>query len=142
MMHHASEKGPLIIYIIHTHSTRKRQVNDATPASDTHLQKHLTGILNVLLYLDQELHGLSAVKKTMVIGKCQVHHGTDLNLAIDDNWALLSGMKTKHGALGKVDDGGAHEGTEDTTVADGEGAASHVLNSELAVASLLKGFPC
>jgi hypothetical protein len=38
--------------------------------------------------------------------------------------------------LWQVDDGGAHERAEDTAVADGEGAAGHVLDGELVVTSL------
>lgn len=72
----------------------------------------------------------------MVVGEGEVHHGPDLDLAIDGDWLLVDGMKSEHGSLWKVDDGGSHEGAKDTAVADGEGAASHVLDGKLVVASL------
>jgi len=101
-----------------------------------YLQKHTSRILDVLLNLDQELHSLPAVKKTMVICERQVHHWANHNLAIDYNWLVLDGMQSKNSSLGQVDDWSPHQRTEDTTIADGEGATGHILNGELAVTSL------
>lgn len=57
--------------------------------------EHATGVLDVLLYLDQESDGLPAVEKSVVVGERQVHHGADFNLAVDRNGPLLDGMQTK-----------------------------------------------
>lgn len=72
----------------------------------------------------------------MVVGQSEVHHGADLDLAVDGNGLLLDGVQAENGGLGQVDDGGAHEGAEDATVGDGEGAASHVFDGELVVTGL------
>ena len=100
-------------------------------------EEHLAGVLDVLLDLDEEGDGFPAIKKTVVVGEGEVHHGADLDLAVDGDGTLLDGVKTQDGGLGQVDDGGTVERTEDTTVGDGEGTASHVLNGELVVTSLL-----
>ena len=74
----------------------------------------------------------------MVVREGEVHHGTDLNLAIDGDWAVFDGMKTKHCSLRQVDNWGAHHRTENATIADGEGTASHIFDCELVVTSLIK----
>ncbi len=99
-------------------------------------EKHLARILNVLLDLDQELDGLPAVQQTVVVREGEVHHGTDLDLTVDSNGTVLGGVEAEDGRLGKVDDGGTHQGAKDAAVADGESAASHIFDRELAVASL------
>jgi hypothetical protein len=45
-------------------------------------------------------------------------------------------MQTEHTSLGQVYDGRTHHGAEDSTVADGEGAASHVFDRELVISRL------
>ncbi len=88
-------------------------------------------------------------------------------LAVDGNGAVVDGMQSQDGGLGRVDDGRAHERAEDafalvtieeivvrgeksieeimgaewvgrirTAIGDGEGAASHVLDADAAVARL------
>lgn len=100
------------------------------------LQQHAPGVLDELLDLHQELDGLLAVEQTVVVGQSQVHHGPGLDLAVHNDGALLDGVETQDRGLGQVDDGRAHERAEDTSVADGESTASHVLERELAVACL------
>lgn len=73
----------------------------------------------------------------MVVGESEVHHGADLDFAVDGDGLLVDRMETEHGGLGKVDNGSAHEGAEDAAVRDGEGAAGHVLDSKLVIACLL-----
>ena len=58
----------------------------------SNLQEHLPGILDVLLDLDQKLYSLSAVKQTMIIRESQVHHRSDDNLSVDNNWLIVDGM--------------------------------------------------
>lgn len=100
------------------------------------LQKHASGILNVLLHLHQELHSFPAVQQSVVVGESQVHHRADLNLAVDGNGSLLDGMETKNGTLGEVDDRGTHERAKNATVADGESTTGHILDGQLVVTSL------
>jgi hypothetical protein len=99
-------------------------------------EKHLARVLNVLLDLDQELDSFPSIQQTVVVGKGQVHHGTNLHLAVDGNGAFLDGVEAEHGGLRQVDDGSAHQGTKDAAVADGEGTTGHVLDRELAVTGL------
>lgn len=101
------------------------------------LQKHSPGIFDVLLDLDKELHGLPTIEKAVVVRQGQVHHGSNLDLAVDGNRTFLDGMEAKNSRLRQVDDGSAHERAEDTAVADGERTASHVFNRKLAIAGLL-----
>lgn len=74
----------------------------------------------------------------MVVGEGEVHHRSDLNLAINSHWLLVDGVKTKDSSLWEVDNGGAHERAKDAAVADGEGTTSHVLDGKLVVTSLRK----
>ena len=107
-----------------------------TSKVQTALQEHAPGVLNVLLHLHQELHSFPAIQQPVVVCKGQVHHWADLNLAIDGNRSLLDGVEAKHGALGEVDNGGAHERAKDTTVADGESTTGHILDRELVITRL------
>jgi len=72
----------------------------------------------------------------VVIGKGEIHHWSDFDLAVDGNWLVLDSVKTQHGGLWKVDDGSAHERAKDTSIGDSEGATSHVFDGELVVACL------
>ena len=102
-------------------------------------EEHLPGVLDHLLDADEEGDGFTAVEDTVVVGQGEVHHGADLNLAVDGDGLVLDGVQAEDGGLGQVDDGGAHEGAEDAAVGDGEGAAGHVFDGELVVAGLEKG---
>jgi len=62
-------------------------------------QQHFGRILNIFLDLDKELHGFSAVQKSMVICKGEVHHRSDLNLAIHSHWSVHDRMQPKHSCL-------------------------------------------
>lgn len=99
-------------------------------------EEHLPGVLDELLDLDEESDGLPAVEDAVVVSEGEVHHGADFDLAVDGDGLVLDGVQTEHGSLGQVDDRGAHEGAENAAVGDGEGAAGHVLDGELVVASL------
>ena len=99
-------------------------------------EEHLPGVLDHLLDADEESDGLATVENTVVVGQSKVHHGADLDLAVNGDGLVLDGVQAEDGSLGQVDDGGAHEGAEDAAVGDGEGATSHVLDGELVVAGL------
>lgn len=89
----------------------------------------------------------------MIVGQRNNHDGADLDLAVDSDGLLVDGVQAKDGGLGKVDDGGSVQRAaatldsesdqasenlpEDTTVGDGEGTTSHVLDGQLVVAGLL-----
>lgn len=72
----------------------------------------------------------------MIVGQGEVHHGANLDLAVDGDGLVLDGVQAEDGGLGQVDDRGAHEGAEDAAVGDGEGAAGHVFDGELVVTGL------
>lgn len=140
MLNHAQL---LLLYIsptskLDTGAPTNIATTDHNSIATLNLQQHATGILDVLLDLDKELHCLPAVQQTVVVGQRQVHHRSDLNLSVDSNWLLLDGVKPQDSSLGKVDDGGTHQRTEDAAIADGECSSGHILNSELAVAGLVK----
>lgn len=99
-------------------------------------QEESGGVLDVALDDVQEGDGLAAVDEAVVVGDGDVHHGADLELAVDDDGALLDSVHVEDGGLGVVDDGGAEEGAEDAGVGDGEVSALEVGHGELAVASL------
>lgn len=111
-------------------------------ARDTNLQQHSAGVFNILLDLHQELYGFSPIKKTMIICQSKVHHWSNHNLAIDDNWLLLNGVQSENSSLRKIDDRGAHQRAKNTTVADGEGTASHVFDGEFVVTGLILWSAC
>ena len=72
----------------------------------------------------------------MIVREREEHHGPDFDFAVDSDGLVLDGVEAEHGGLREIDDRGAHQRAEDAAVADGEGAAGHVLDRELAVAGL------
>ena len=125
---------------MHRTARNHRQFTQPTtrphPGATIPLQQHAPRVLDVLLDLDEELDRFPAIEQTVVVGESKVHHGPDLDLAIDGNRPVLDGVEAKDGGLREVDNGSTVERTEDTAVADGEGAASHVLDGELSIARL------
>lgn len=73
----------------------------------------------------------------MIISQSQIHHRPRYNNSINNHRPHLCSMHTKNSTLRGVDDGSAHEGTEDATVGDCEGAAGHVFEGHLTVAGFL-----
>ena len=100
------------------------------------LQEHASRILDILLNLHQKLNGFSAIQETVVVCQGQVHHRADNNLAVHNDWLILDSMEPKNSCLRKVDDWSTHQRAEDSTVADGESTTGHILNCQLAFASL------
>src|SRR5271157_3439961 len=80
------------------------------PLSDA--QKEARGILDLLLHLDEERHGLAAVDDAVVVGQGDVHHGPDDDLAAYGDRPVLDRMHPKDGALGRVDDRGGEQGAK------------------------------
>jgi hypothetical protein len=101
------------------------------------LQQHTSRVFDVFLDLHQELYSLPAIKKTMVISQGKIHHGAYDDLTVDNHWLVLDSMQTQNSGLRKVDNWSAHQGTKHSAIADSESAASHILNRELAITSLV-----
>lgn len=101
------------------------------------LQQHPPRVFDVILHLDQELDSLPAIQEPVIVGQGEVHHRSSLDLAIDDDSALLHSMEPKDGGLREVDNGRTHQRAENATVADSEGPTSHVLNSQLPIPGLV-----
>ena len=100
-------------------------------ATDTTLdaQQESSGVFNLVLDTHQEGHGLSAVNQTVIVGQREVHHRPGLDLAVlGDHGAHLSRVHAQNGALGWVDDGGAEQRAEHTTVGYREGAYMRTVN--------------
>lgn len=72
----------------------------------------------------------------MIVGQGEIHHGSNLDLAVDSDGPVLDGMKTKYRTLGQVDNGRTHKRTKDAPVTYGERTAGHVLYGQLAVPGL------
>ena len=59
-----------------------------------------------------------------------------LDLSVDSNRSVLGRMQTEHSCLRQVDDWSTHHGAENATIADGEGASSHIFNREFPITGL------
>ena len=69
----------------------------------------------------------------MIVGQRQVHHRQDLNLTIHRHRTIFDSVHTQNCALRRVDDRRRHQGTEHTTVGDGEVTTGQIFNGQLAV---------
>src|SRR5271165_3309895 len=93
-------------------------------------------VLDLLLHLDEERHGLAAVDDAVVVGQRGVHHGPDDDLAAHGHGPVLDRVQAQDGALGGVDDRRRQEGAEGAPVRDREDAALEVGERYPAVAGL------
>lgn len=90
-----------ILYTLDDHYLMRRMKNvQPFKAESLSTQKHLPGILDILLDLDQELHGFPTVQQSVIVCQGEIHHGSNLNLAVDRNGLVFDGVKAKHGTLG------------------------------------------
>lgn len=94
------------------------------------------GVLDAFLDLAEEEHCLAAVNDSVIVGERDVHDWSRFDLVSHAHRAVLDCVHAENGALGRVDDWCAHHRTENATVCDREGTASHVLKADLAVPSL------
>mmetsp|Transcript_15405 Transcript_15405/g.33389 ORF Transcript_15405/g.33389 Transcript_15405/m.33389 type:complete len:245 (-) Transcript_15405:879-1613(-) len=102
------------------------------------VNQHAARVLHCLFDPLEESDSLPAVNQAVVVRERDVHHGAGLNLAIGQHDSpLCDGVHAQDRGLGGVDDGGAHHGAVHAAVADGEGAARHVVNGDGAVTRLL-----
>mmetsp|Transcript_16129 Transcript_16129/g.31610 ORF Transcript_16129/g.31610 Transcript_16129/m.31610 type:complete len:239 (+) Transcript_16129:41-757(+) len=96
------------------------------------IQEHSGGIFNLLLDVFEEGHGISTVDNTVVVGQCNVHHGTDFYLAVNDNGSLENAVHPKDGRLRGVQDRCSEKRTINATVGNCEGTSDHVFHGDLA----------
>src|SRR5918995_2207957 len=85
---------------------------------------------------NQEADRLGSVYDAMVVGEREVHHGTDHNLAFDDDGALLDLVHPQYRDLGHGEDGRRDQRAEDATVGYGERTTAQIFKGQLALASL------
>jgi len=52
------------------------------------------------------------------------------HLSLDSDWSLKDAVHAENCTLWRIDDGRAHQGTEHSSIANGEGAAVHVLHGD------------
>ena len=108
-------------------------VSVCDPCSE--VEQNKLRIFDALLDLAQEEHSLPAINDTVVVGQGHVHDWSRQDLAANYDGANLGGMHTEDSTLGSVDDWSAHHAAKNTTVRNGESAAGHILNRNLAITS-------
>src|SRR6266568_2183282 len=91
-------------------------------------------VFQALLDADQERHRFLAVDHAVIVGQRQIHHRADLDPAADRHRAFLDLVHAENGGLRRVQDRRRHQRTVDAAIGDGEGAALHLVDLELAVA--------
>lgn len=77
--------------------------------SHSQLQQHPTWVLDIFLHLHQELHGFPSIQQTVIISQSKVHHRSDHNLTVYDDWLILDGVESEDCCLWEVDDWGSHQ---------------------------------
>ncbi len=101
------------------------------------VEEYVLRIFNTVLDLSKEEHSFPAINDPMVVGECHVHDGSGFDLVAHAHGSVLDGVHAQDCALRRVDDGGAHHGAEDSAICDGEGAACHVFELNLAVSGFV-----
>src|SRR5919112_338128 len=99
-------------------------------------QQQRLGIFDQFFDADQEADCLGAVYDTVIVGECEVHHGTDYDLTFGDDGALLDLVHPQYRDLGQGEDGRRDQRAEDTTVGYGERSTTQVFQGQLALAGL------
>ena len=70
------------------------------PSVDDHERR----VFHQLLYPNEEKHRLLAVDDPVVVRERDIHHRPDLDLAVDDDGAILGLVQAEDAHLRKVDD--------------------------------------
>src|SRR5215213_7209914 len=99
-------------------------------------QQQRLGVFDQFFDADQEADRLGAVYDTVVIGECEVHHGTNHDLAFDDDGALLDLVHPQYRDLRHGEDGRRDQRAEDATIGYGERSATQIFEGQLALAGL------
>ena len=98
------------------------------------MEKSEGGIFDEFFDGDKESDRLFSVDQAVIIRKGEVHHRADLHLSSDGDGALLDGVETEDGGLGRVEDRGGENGAIDPTIGDGEDTSEKVGQGEFAFA--------
>lgn len=106
----------------------------------SNFKKHSLGVFNTVLDLLKEQYSILPIEESMVVSQGQVHHWSGNDLVTSDNRSIVDGMHAEDGRLGWVDDWGSHQGTEGTSVGDGECSTVDIFESKLSLFSLLGKF--
>src|SRR5262245_50974947 len=109
-----------------------------SPERSSHFQQEALGSLDTLLDAYQKADRLAAVNEAMIIGQGHVHHGPDHHLIVDGDGTLLNGVHPKDAALRRIEDRCAQETAEDSAIGDGESTSLKIVDSDLALAGLLR----
>ncbi|KAH3664259.1 hypothetical protein OGAPHI_004611 [Ogataea philodendri] len=82
---------------------------------------------------ERESNGFSTVQHTVIVGQSNVHHWTNLNLAVHSNRTFLDSVQSKNSSLWHVNNRGTIKRSENTSVGDGESSSGHIFQSQLSV---------
>jgi len=100
------------------------------------VKQNLLGVLDTLLNLAEEEDGFTTIDDSVIVSEGNVHDRSGQDLAAYDGRAELGCVHAEDSTLRHVDDRSTHHRSEDSSVGDGEGASSHVLESDLVVTGL------
>ncbi len=70
------------------------------------------------------------IDDAVIVAERQVHHGTDDHLSVHGDRAFLDAVKAEDAHLGRIEDRGAEQRTEDAAVGDGKGTAAQIFQGE------------
>mmetsp|Transcript_11615 Transcript_11615/g.34891 ORF Transcript_11615/g.34891 Transcript_11615/m.34891 type:complete len:327 (+) Transcript_11615:382-1362(+) len=115
----------------------KEQAHDWDVSGSSNAQEQAARVLNHLFETLQKSDSLAPIDKAMIVCQCHVHDGPWQNLLAHYSGALGDGVHAEDGGLGRVDDGRGQHAAVHAAIADGEGAARHVINADGAVPRLL-----
>ena len=87
------------------------------------LEQNGPRVLNHVTHTHQEGGSLATINKTVIICKCDIHHGSNNNLIITYNRSLVSRVHSEDSTLRGIDDWGTHHRSKDTTVGNRESTA-------------------
>lgn len=71
-----------------------------------YLQEYQGGIFDARLDVFKKRHGFAAVYDPVIVGECDIHHGSDHHLAVMSHGAVLSRMEPEYAALWGIHDRG------------------------------------
>lgn len=98
------------------------------------MEKSEGGIFDEFFDGDEESDRLFSVDQAVIIRKGEVHHRADFHLISDGDGALLDGVETEDGGLGRVEDRGGENGAVDPAIGNGEDTSEKVGQREFAFA--------
>src|SRR5258708_28908446 len=94
------------------------------------VEKQPLGIFQIFLHAHEKRNRFAAVDKAMIVGKRQIHHRPDLDLAVDRNGPLLYLVHAQYARLRWVADWRGHDRTEDTDIGNREVSALPLLQPQ------------